>query len=121
MMAAKKKTIGKRKQNTPRAKSQQRTRRRDSLFRKAFEYCCQCDADISLMVRLKHNGQTFVFNSNSRWPVVQEDVVGVYHQNKEEQLLTAYQFLQYPTPKIITWQDLAARYNDGTNEPKQSK
>lgn len=78
-MAAKKGTLGKRKKNTSRAKSQQRTRRRDCLFRKAFEYCCECDADISLMIRLKHNGQTFVFNSDSRWPVAQGDIVGVYH------------------------------------------
>ncbi|KAB8070338.1 hypothetical protein BDV29DRAFT_181055 [Aspergillus leporis] len=84
-MAAKKRTIGKRKLSTPRAIGQQRSRRRDSMFRKAFEYCCECDADIFLMIRLKHNGQTFIFNSDSNWPVVQEDV-----------------FLQYPTPKTIT-------------------
>jgi hypothetical protein len=36
------------------------------------------------MIRLKHNGQTFVFNSDSRWPVVQEDAVGVYDLIKED-------------------------------------
>jgi hypothetical protein len=42
------------------------------------------------MVQLKHNSQTFMFNLNSRWPVVQEDIIGVYYQNKEGQLLTTY-------------------------------
>jgi hypothetical protein len=83
-MAAKKRTIGKRKHNTSRAKSQQRTRRRDCPFRRAFEYCSECDADISLMIRLKHSGQTFVFNSDSRWPVAQGDIVDVYHQIKKD-------------------------------------
>lgn len=31
------------------------------------------------MVRLKHNGQIFIFNSDSRWPLTQEDLVGICH------------------------------------------
>jgi hypothetical protein len=56
------------------------------------------------MIGLKHNGQTFVqFNSDSRWPVVQKDAVGVYHQLKENSsFVTTYQFLQYPTPSERT-------------------
>ncbi|GFF94880.1 hypothetical protein IFM47457_10073 [Aspergillus lentulus] len=95
-------TFGKRKLNTPRAKRQQRSRRRDSLFWKAFEYCCECDADIFLMVRLKHNSQIFIFNLDSRWPLTQED-------------LSFY----YPRLKTITWQELAARYRKGIDEPGQ--
>lgn len=75
-MASKNRTIRKRKLNTPRTKCKQRSRRRDSLFRKAFEDCCECDADIFLMIRLKHNGQIFMFNSDSGWPPMQEDMVG---------------------------------------------
>ncbi|PKX99519.1 SRF-type transcription factor family protein [Aspergillus novofumigatus IBT 16806] len=103
-MASKNRTIRKRKLNTPRAKCQQRIRRRDGLFRKAFEYCCECDADIFLMIRLKHNGQIYMFNSDSRWPLMHEDM-----------------FFQYPRPKTITWQELAARYTNGTNHPGQQK
>jgi hypothetical protein len=86
-MVSKNRIIRKWKLNTPRPKCQQGSRRRDSLFRKAFEYCCECDADIFLMARLKHNGQIFVFNSDSRWPLMQEDLVGIRHGNKEIQLL----------------------------------
>lgn len=103
-MASKNRTIRKRNLNTPRTKCKQRSRRRDSLFRKAFEDCCECDADIFLMIRLKHNGQIFMFNSDSGWPPMQEDM-----------------FFHYPRPKTISWQELAARYTNGTNEPRQQK
>jgi hypothetical protein len=89
------------------------------LFQKAFEYCCECDADVFLMVRLKHNGQIFLFNSDSRWPLTQEDLVGICHGNKERQLLLIYQSFYYPRLKTITWQELAARYRNGIDEPGQ--
>jgi hypothetical protein len=97
-MASKNRTLRTRKLNTPRAKCQQRSRRRDSLFWKAFEYCCECDADIFLMIRLKHNGHIFMFNSDSRWPLMQ-DMVGICYGNKETQFLIVHQFFQYPRPK----------------------
>lgn len=120
-MASKNRTIRKRKLNTPRTKCKQRSRRRDSLFRKAFEDCCECDADIFLMIRLKHNGQIFMFNSDSGWPPMQEDMVGICYGNKETQFLIIHQFFHYPRPKTISWQELAARYTNGTNEPRQQK
>lgn len=120
-MASKNRTIRKRKLNTPRTKCKQRSRRRDSLFWKAFEDCCECDADIFLIIRLKHNGQIFLFNSDSGWPPMQEDMVGICYGNKETQFLIIHQFFHYPRPKTISWQELAARYTNGTNEPRQQK
>jgi hypothetical protein len=69
-IASKNRTIRKRKLNTPRAKCQQRSRRRDSQFWKAFEYCCECDADIFLMIRLKHNGQNIYVQLG--WPLASD-------------------------------------------------
>jgi hypothetical protein len=47
-----------------------------TLFRKAFEFCQECNADVSLMVRLKENGEIYIFNSDNRWVPSQEGLVG---------------------------------------------
>ena len=47
------------------------------MFLKAFEYCRECDADICLMIRLKHNGQVVFFKSDSDWPFPEEQLVGI--------------------------------------------
>jgi hypothetical protein len=48
-------------------------------------------------------------------------MVGICYGNKDTQFLIIHQFFQYPIPKTITWQELAARYTNGTNEPGQQK
>ncbi|PKX99516.1 uncharacterized protein P174DRAFT_509435 [Aspergillus novofumigatus IBT 16806] len=73
---------------------------RDTLFRKAFEFCQECNADVSLMVWLKENSQIYIFNSDSRWLPLQE---GLGYTN-------GCKSLHYPVPLRITWQELAAAY-----------
>jgi hypothetical protein len=77
-------TIRQRRSDSARAKNQQRGRRKDCLFLKAFEYCKECDADIFLMVRLKNNGQIFIFNSNDRWPPSPHELVGCYFLSRND-------------------------------------
>jgi hypothetical protein len=74
---AKTRKIRHRQSNKPKAKHQQHKRRGDTLFRKAFEFCKECNADVSLMVRLKENGQIYIFNSDNRWFPSQEGLVGL--------------------------------------------
>ncbi|KAL4758476.1 uncharacterized protein BDW70DRAFT_141807 [Aspergillus foveolatus] len=64
--------------NTPKARGQQHRRRGDTLFRKAFEFSQECDADVMLVVRLRKKGQICIFNSNDQWFPSQEDLVGIF-------------------------------------------
>jgi hypothetical protein len=73
---AKPRKIRHRQSNKSKAKHQQHKRRGDTLFRKAFEFCQECNADVSLIVRLKENGQIYIFNSDYRWFPSQEGLVG---------------------------------------------
>jgi hypothetical protein len=75
---AKPKRIRHRQSNNQKAKRQQHRRRGDTLFRKAFEFCKECNADVSLMVRLKANGQIYIFNSDGQWCPSQEDLVTLF-------------------------------------------
>ncbi|OJJ42060.1 hypothetical protein ASPZODRAFT_155542 [Penicilliopsis zonata CBS 506.65] len=93
-MAAKRSPIGRRRSNSPRSIRQQQTRRRNSLLRKSFEYCRECDADVFMMIRLRHNGQIVFFNSDSQWPLSREQLAS-----------------HYPKPQEITWNELAAKYS----------
>ncbi|RAH84381.1 hypothetical protein BO86DRAFT_387004 [Aspergillus japonicus CBS 114.51] len=86
-------TIRGRHSDNPRSKRQQRLRRRLRLMFGAFEYCHECDADISLLIRLKDTGQIYIFNSDSQW------------QPSKEQLAS-----YYPKPKQVTWEELASKY-----------
>ncbi|KAG2027550.1 hypothetical protein GB937_001300, partial [Aspergillus fischeri] len=47
-------------------------RRGDTLFWKMCEFCQECNADVSLMIRLK-GGQVYIFNSDNQWASSQED------------------------------------------------
>lgn len=51
-------------------------RRKETLFKKAFEYSAQCDADIQLVVRIRKTGQVFTLISNTKgWPLSAEELV----------------------------------------------
>ncbi|KAL2812660.1 hypothetical protein BDW59DRAFT_155231 [Aspergillus cavernicola] len=97
-------SIQKRISNSPRSRRQQRARRKDNLFFKSFEYCQECDADIFIMIRLRHNGQIQFFNSDDKWPPSLEE-------------LASY----YPKPKQITWEELAARYTIEGSFPSSNR
>ncbi|KAJ5775794.1 uncharacterized protein N7511_000805 [Penicillium nucicola] len=45
-------------------------RRKETLFKKAFEYSTQCDADVQLVVRIRKTGKIFTLTSKSEgWPL----------------------------------------------------
>ena len=51
-------------------------RRKETLFKKAFEYSTQCDADIQLVVRIRKTGQVFTLTSSTKgWPLSAEELV----------------------------------------------
>ncbi|KAL4954943.1 hypothetical protein BDW69DRAFT_162000 [Aspergillus filifer] len=90
---AKLRTIQRRVSNKSKARGQQHRRRGNTLFRKAFEFNQECDADVMLVLRLRKTGQTYIFNSNDQWFPSQEDLTHCY-----------------PTPLRISRQELAAEY-----------
>lgn len=64
------------KTNLAEAVNQKARRRRNTLFKKASEYCSECDADIHLVLRMKKSGKIFVLTSNSKdWPLSQNQLV----------------------------------------------
>ncbi|KAE8371432.1 hypothetical protein BDV26DRAFT_302777 [Aspergillus bertholletiae] len=97
-MAPGKRKIQRRRSSSARSRCQQRNRRKNNLLLKAFEFCQECDANVSLMIRLRHNGQIVIFNSDDRW------------HPSAEQLSNRLQDTYYPVPKYVTWEELAARY-----------
>ncbi|KAL5041662.1 hypothetical protein BDW71DRAFT_201186 [Aspergillus fruticulosus] len=105
---AKPKVIRRRTSNKPKAKSQQRRRRADTLFRKAFEFSQECDADVMLVFRLRKNGQIYLYNSDEQWFPSRDDLVciitGIF------KYANSFQELTYPVPLRITSRELAAKY-----------
>lgn len=58
--------VKKRQSETARAKVQQRNRRKRSLFKKAKEYVLECDSDVFVAVRVRKNGQMYIFDSSTQ-------------------------------------------------------
>ena len=64
------------KTNLAEAVNQKARRRRNTLSKKASEYCSECDADIHLVLRMKKSGKIFVLTSKSKdWPLSQNQLV----------------------------------------------
>ncbi|RAK94826.1 uncharacterized protein BO80DRAFT_450760 [Aspergillus ibericus CBS 121593] len=57
--------VKKRHVETARAKSQQRQRRKKSLFKKAAEFSLECDSDVFVAVRIRKTGQIYYLDSSS--------------------------------------------------------
>ena len=106
-MAVKTRTLQQQQSNSPQVIQDQQSCQKMNLFLKAFEYCQQCDADIFMMIRLKYNGQSFIFNSDSHRPPSHNDLVIKLFKSDVIQT-DRLQALQYPTPRWIGWQELAA-------------
>ncbi|KAL1979492.1 hypothetical protein VTN96DRAFT_5702 [Rasamsonia emersonii] len=72
--------VRKRQSENLRSKTQQKNRRKDGLFRKAYQYCIECDADVYVVLRIRRNGQIYVFNSDStgEWPPSKEQLNKYY-------------------------------------------
>jgi hypothetical protein len=58
--------VKKRQSESSRAKTQQRNRRKRSLFKKAKEFILECDSDVFLAVRVRKNGQIYILDSATR-------------------------------------------------------
>lgn len=58
------------------AVNQKGRRRRETLFKKASEYCSECGADICLILWVKKTGQIYTLVSESEgWPPSQNQLV----------------------------------------------
>ena len=66
--------------NTPKAKNQQRCRHCTGLFKKAYEYGVECDADVCVVLQIRKNGQIYTYNSDcsGHWPPPQQELVSYY-------------------------------------------
>lgn len=56
----------KRQSESVRAKSQQRYRRRRGLFKKAKEFLQECESDVFVAVRIRKDGQIYIFDSSTQ-------------------------------------------------------
>ncbi|PLB47843.1 hypothetical protein P170DRAFT_360084, partial [Aspergillus steynii IBT 23096] len=48
---------------------------KNHLFRRTFKYSIEYNADISLVITLRHNRQIFFFNLNSLWSPLYKQLV----------------------------------------------
>lgn len=74
---AQKTFVRKRRSESTQSKTQQKNRRKDGLFRKAYQYCIECDADVYVILRIRRNGQIYISNSNptEEWPPSKQQLV----------------------------------------------
>lgn len=77
MMPQKSSWTKKHHSQTARAKAQQRHRRKRGLFKKAAEFCCECESDVFMAVRVRNTGQMYILDSSSRsqWLSTLSDLV----------------------------------------------
>ena len=64
-----------RQSESPKAKNQQKRRRKQGLFVKAYEYSTYCDADVYVLLRTRKNGHIFSFTSDDRWSPSMRELV----------------------------------------------
>lgn len=76
-MSKKASWVKKRRLQTARAKAQQRHRRKRGLFKKAAEFCHECESDVFVAVRVRKTGQMYILDSSSRdqWLSTLSDLV----------------------------------------------
>lgn len=66
IMSKKASWMKKRQSESAQAKTQQRNRRKRSLFKKAKEFVLECESDVFLAVRVRKSGQMYIFDSSTR-------------------------------------------------------
>ena len=66
VMSKKSSWVKKRHSVTARAKAQQRHRRKKGLFKKAAEFCLECESDVFVAVRVRKTGQMYILDSSSQ-------------------------------------------------------
>lgn len=64
------------------AKRQQKSRRKDRLFTKAYKYSIYCDANVYVLIRTRKDGRIFSFTSDSinGWPPSLQELVYSQHR-----------------------------------------
>ncbi|GKZ98546.1 hypothetical protein AnigIFM59636_003536 [Aspergillus niger] len=53
-----------RRSESSKAKTQQRSKLKKTLIRKAARYSIECDSDVFVMIRVKGSGRRYIFNSS---------------------------------------------------------
>lgn len=53
-----------RRSESSKAKTQQRSKLKKTLIRKAAQYSIECDSDVFVMIRVKGSGRRYIFNSS---------------------------------------------------------
>ncbi|GLA44615.1 hypothetical protein AnigIFM63309_004379 [Aspergillus niger] len=84
-----------RRSESSKAKTQQRSKLKKTLIRKAAQYSIECDSDVFVMIRVKRSGQRYIFNSSpsENWLPSMPELSGYY-----------------PTPMIKTLEDVVPQY-----------
>jgi hypothetical protein len=102
-----------RRSENPRSKSQQISRRRKTLFKKAFEYCINCNSDLYMIIRTRQNRKIYTLNSTSRgdWPPSRQLLVSQGSCRAVTSLPLTAQDTYYPRPVYKTVSDLASEFN----------
>ncbi|KAL4891324.1 hypothetical protein BDV59DRAFT_209012 [Aspergillus ambiguus] len=85
-----------RQSESAKAKTQQRSKLKKTLLRKAAQYSLECESDVFVMIRIRKSGQRYIFNSSP-----------------SEQWLPSMPELNdyYPTPAKNTLEDILPRYD----------
>ncbi|PYH50484.1 uncharacterized protein BO96DRAFT_405955 [Aspergillus niger CBS 101883] len=80
--------VKKRRAETARAKTQQRQRRRKTLFKKAAEFCLECESDVFVAVRIRKTGQLYLLDSSSpsQWIATLSNLASYYPPPIQEEL-----------------------------------
>lgn len=101
IMAQKLQLRRRRRSESIQAKTQQRSRLRKSLFKKAAQYSLECESDVFVMIRTRKNGQRFTFDSSvsERWlPSMPELVSGVCFPSPIAALIKTEWILSHTNP-----------------------
>lgn len=76
-----------RRSESAKAKTQQRSKLKKTLIRKAAQYSIECESDVFVMIRVKRSGQRYIFNSSpsENWlPSMPELVSPQFRRHKTE-------------------------------------
>ena len=112
------KKVTKRRSNSKKAQRERRDRRKNTLLKKAYEFCVECRADVCLSIRLKDSGQIVIFNSDSSgtWPLPESQIVRPQHYGKTLLGTDSSQDKQYPIPIRKSLEDLKVSFPKILNE-----
>lgn len=87
---------------------QKQYRRKANLMRKACEYSKMCDADVCVGIRIRATGQIYILSADTSgfWAFLRTQLVCCYCILSLGLTMLTCQDSHYPTPSLITAQDL---------------